>query len=94
MSDKLNITALEQMAKFNLPESEKSEIYKYMEFLRADFEKLASVDTDGAKPLIYGIELNNVFRDDKVKKDIDREKLLTNAPEHENGYFKVPRTID
>ena len=94
MSNDINISALEQMAKFNVPKSEMDEMNKHIEFLMKDFEKLSSVETDGVKPLIYGIELENILREDEVIKKIEREKLLENAPEHERGYFKVPMTID
>ena len=94
MPHNINIGKLEKQAKFILSETEKSETNKIMEFLEGDFEKLSNVDTGGVKPLIHGIELCNIFREDKAIKKIDRETLLENAPEHENGYFTVPKTID
>jgi len=94
MTNDFDIAELEQMAKFSIPEDEKNELKKHMEFLVKDFEKLNSVDVGGTAPLIHGIELVDIFREDKVIKKIDRETLLENAPEHEKGYFKVPMTID
>jgi len=94
MSRLVNISDLEKQAKLCLTVEEKNEISEYAEFLISDFEKLAEVDTAGVKPLIHGVELNNIFREDKAVNNIDREKLLENAPEQENGYFVVPKTID
>ncbi|MCL1808506.1 MAG: Asp-tRNA(Asn)/Glu-tRNA(Gln) amidotransferase subunit GatC [Clostridiales bacterium] len=89
-----NILELERMAKLGLPESERGEIRKYMEFLACDFEKLRQVNTEGIKPLIHGIELENIFREDKAEKMIGRETLLQNAPEHEDGCFIVPMALE
>lgn len=94
MSENFKIKELEQMAKFIVPEADRNKTEEYMEFLMNDFEKLNDVVTDGVKPLIHGIELENVFREDKIIKKIDRETLLKNAPESEKGFFKVPMTID
>ena len=94
MISDFNIEELEQMAKFNIPEDEKKGTKRIMDRLVADFGKLSAVSTEGVKPLIHGIELENILREDKVIQNFDRDTLLENAPEHEKGYFKAPRTID
>ena len=33
----------------------------------------------------------NVMREDKVVQEISKEDLMANAPEEENGFFKVPK---
>lgn len=55
---------------------------------------LQKVDTENVKPTAHVLPLQNVFREDVVKPSLDREKALANAPEKENGYFKVPRIIE
>ncbi|NMA69406.1 MAG: aspartyl/glutamyl-tRNA amidotransferase subunit C, partial [Desulfitobacterium sp.] len=45
------------------------------------------------EPTIYGISLNNVLRDDKVKPSITQEEALANAPEGEEGFFRVPKIV-
>jgi len=94
MSYDFDIDSLMLLAKFSLPEDEKEEIKERMEFLVRDFAGLSEVSTDAVEPLIHGLELENVLREDKVVMDFDRDTLLSNAPEHEKGYFKVPRTVE
>ena len=94
MPANIDISELEKMAKLRLSENEKDEISNFLEFLTCDLEKLSQIRTAEVKPLIHGIELTNIFREDKSAKWISRDKLLENAPEHEDGYFKVPKTID
>ncbi|MCL2436593.1 MAG: Asp-tRNA(Asn)/Glu-tRNA(Gln) amidotransferase subunit GatC [Clostridiales bacterium] len=89
-----NIQKLSKMAKLHLSEDESKKIEKQMEILVKDLDKLDEVDTSDVKPFVYAITLTNVLRKDQVVKKIDREVLLENAPDHINGYFKVPKTVD
>jgi len=36
----------------------------------------------------------NVFREDVVKPSLDRELALSNAPQQEDGYFRVPKILE
>ncbi|MCL1983062.1 MAG: Asp-tRNA(Asn)/Glu-tRNA(Gln) amidotransferase subunit GatC [Clostridiales bacterium] len=90
----VDILELARMAKLELTESESGDMRKHLEFLLRDFEKLSKAGQGSAEPMIYGTELQNVFREDKAAKEIGRETLLQNAPEHENGYFIVPMTLE
>ena len=49
------------------------------------------VDTTNVKPMAHAFDIVNVMREDKVISEITRDELLKNAPEEENGFFKVPK---
>ena len=89
-----NLPELERMAKLRLSETERAEAKRILRFLTTDFERLARVDTTDVVPLVHGIELTNRLREDRAHKTISREKLLENAPEQNNGYFQVPKTLE
>ncbi len=57
-------------------------------------EKLKEVDTEGVEPTYHVHPIKNIMRDDKMGKSLDRKKVLQNAPDKENGYFKIPRVLD
>lgn len=57
-------------------------------------EKINEINTDGVKPTTNGIALTNVLRADEPKQYITREDALENAPEQEDGQFKVPQIMD
>ncbi len=57
-------------------------------------EKLNQVDTKGIKATSHAISLTNAFRDDEQRPHLDREQVLANAPEKEEGCFVVPKIID
>ena len=55
---------------------------------------LQKVDTTGIEPSPYVIPLNNVLREDVAVQGVSHEDALKNAPEVQNGGFKVPRVIE
>lgn len=57
-------------------------------------EKINEINTDGVAPTTHGIQLTNVLRDDVPRKWDKREEALSNAPEQEDGQFKVPAIMD
>lgn len=56
-------------------------------------EELNQLDIAEVKPMAHAVPLQNVFRHDEIKPSLERQLALQNAPEEENGYFKVPRVI-
>ena len=56
-------------------------------------EKLNQVDTEGVKATSHAISLTNAFREDKQRPHLDRERVLANAPEKEEGQFVVPKVV-
>lgn len=57
-------------------------------------DKMQQVDTTGIKPLANPHDATARLREDKVTATDNRDKLLANAPETENGLFLVPKVID
>lgn len=55
--------------------------------------ELEELDLDGIEPMAHAVPLQNVFRKDEVKPSLPQAVALSNAPEEENGYFKVPRVV-
>ncbi len=49
------------------------------------------VDTSNVKPMTQVIDFVNVMREDEPCQEISKEALMSNAPDEENGFFKVPK---
>ena len=56
--------------------------------------KLNEIDTEGIRPTSHAISVTNVFREDQQRQHLDRERVLVNAPEKEDGNFVVPKIIE
>lgn len=57
-------------------------------------ERVTSLDTEGVEPTSHAIPLSNVFREDEVGPCLAQDEALANAPEAEEGQFRVPRIIE
>ena len=57
-------------------------------------DKLNEVDTTGVAPTSHAIAMTNAFREDRVGEHMDRDLVLANAPQSEDGAFVVPKVID
>jgi len=57
-------------------------------------ERLNELDTGGVEPTTYILKQQNVFREDKNVETWDREQMIKNAPEKEEGCFVVPKVVE
>ena len=90
----MDITIYEAMAKLSLPDAERRWVSGCAGSLLESFRALEGIDVADAKPLVTVLEVENVLRDDVAVKLVPREELLQNAPEHYDGYFQAPRTLE
>jgi aspartyl-tRNA(Asn)/glutamyl-tRNA(Gln) amidotransferase subunit C len=56
-------------------------------------DTLNRLDTTGVSPTSHAIFLTNAFREDEIRTHLDLELALSNAPEKDEGTFRVPRVI-
>lgn len=82
-----------QMARLQLSEKEIDNMLKEVKVMMSYMDKLNELDTSDVKSMEHIISLRNIFRNDNVEKSLSREKLFSNTPSGEKGYFKVPNTF-
>ena len=82
------------LAKLELSEEEKEQAKKDMANMLDYIDTLNELDTSGVEPMSHVFPVNNVFREDVVTNEDDREEILANAPEATDGAFVVPKTFD
>lgn len=73
------------------------EAAKYTEEISSVIEYanvLSELNTDDVEPTTHGIVLGNVLRKDEPKQTITQEDALQNAPDQEDGHFKVPSIME
>ncbi len=57
-------------------------------------EQLDEVDTSGVEPMTSVAELTLPRRTDEVTDGGLRDDVLANAPEHEKGFYTVPKVVE
>ena len=82
------------LAKLELSDEEKEQAKKDMANMLDYIDTLNELDTSGVEPMSHVFPVNNVFREDVVTNGDDREEILANAPEAQEGAFVVPKTFD
>ena len=80
-----------KLARLELTEDEKELYTKQLGDVLKYVDQMNEFDTSNVKPMTQVIDFVNVMRDDKVVYELTKEELMANAPEVENGFFKVPK---
>ena len=58
------------------------------------FAALAAVDTEGLDPTAHPLTLTNVMRADVVTASLTHGEAMANAPEAEDGFFRVRAVLE
>ena len=58
------------------------------------FAALAAVDTEGLEPTAHPLPLSNVMRADAVAESLTQSEAMANAPEAEDGFFRVRAVLE
>jgi len=82
------------LAKLELSQEEKEAAKKDMGRMLDYIDMLNELDTSGIEPMSHVFAMNNVFREDVVTNQDDKENMLKNAPECKDGAYKVPKTVE
>jgi aspartyl-tRNA(Asn)/glutamyl-tRNA(Gln) amidotransferase subunit C len=57
-------------------------------------DKLKELDTSAVEPTFHAVARRNVFREDQVVPSSPQDLALTNAPDGDRGFFRVPKIIE
>lgn len=82
------------LSRLEIPESEIEQITEQLNAILEYADVLNQLNTDGIQPTAHVLPLKNVMRPDEVRPSLARELALSNAPEQEDGYFKVPKIVE
>lgn len=56
--------------------------------------QLTAVNTDDIDPTAHPHNATNVLREDAIMPSCSAEEALSNAPQHDAGFFRVPKVLD
>ena len=95
-SESLSRDEVAHVAKLALLELTDEEIDLFTPQLAAVIDtahEMHRLDLDGIEPTHHPLGLTNVTRPDEVVPPLDRDEVLAQAPEVEDGRFKVPPAL-
>jgi aspartyl-tRNA(Asn)/glutamyl-tRNA(Gln) amidotransferase subunit C len=102
MTAKVTVEEVERVAELAHLELEPEESGRMLRDLNAILDYVAELnelDTKGVLPLAQISELEsggnaNVVREDAVVESLDRAAVMSQAPESDGAFFKVPKVIE
>ena len=98
MSDvKITLAEVEhvaRLARLALDADEKERMRSQLDAILGYVEQLRLVNTDGVEPTAHVLPLVNVLRDDEVRPSYPVDAMLANAPDAQDGQFRVPRILE
>lgn len=91
--DKDILIRLEKLNQLRLTEEQRAETLAF--FAEREAEMLAlDIDTADVERMVHVMPLVNVLREDRADEPFAREDLQVGAPQADEGYWQVPRTVD
>ena len=98
-NNNLNIENLAELAKINLSTEELEKYKDQIKNIIDHFSSLKNIETKGFNLNYWEIddkkvvELENL-RTDEIKNSFKNKEIFQNAPENENGFFKIRKILD
>lgn len=83
-----------QLARLAITEEEAEMFTENLSAIIQYAEQLNELNTDDVEPTTHVLDLKNVLRKDEPKQWITQEDALKNAPDKENGHFRVPSILE
>ncbi len=83
-----------RLARLELTDEQKSLYREQLEAILDHFAKLQELDTQDAPPTASVLATQSPLRVDEARPGLGREALLANAPQQEQGQFKVPPVFE
>ena len=78
------------LARLGLAEDEIERFTEQLEVILEHAAQVSALDTADVPPTAHPLPLVNVFRPDEVEPGLDRDEVLSQAPDAEDGQFRVP----
>jgi len=80
-----------KLARLEITDEEKPKFARQLGDILKYVEMMNEVDTTGVEPMNHSIDFSNVMREDIEHYEATREELMSNAPDVEGEFFKVPK---
>jgi len=83
-----------ELAKLSLTDEETALFAEQLSDILEYAEMLNDLDTEAISPTAQAIYMRNITRPDEVRPSLTPEEALANAPQRQDGYFKVKPILE
>jgi aspartyl-tRNA(Asn)/glutamyl-tRNA(Gln) amidotransferase subunit C len=82
------------LARLEFSEEEVERFTSQLSSILEYVDKLGELELEGVEPMAHVHDIVNAFREDVVRESLPRDAALANAPDAEDGCFKVSKVIE
>lgn len=93
MSHPIDIDHVAHLARLDLAPHERTTLGPQLADIIGYVDQLSALDTASIEATFQVLPLSNVTRSDVLGLTLPPEEALANAPQREDGYFRVPRIL-
>jgi aspartyl-tRNA(Asn)/glutamyl-tRNA(Gln) amidotransferase subunit C len=93
LTDK-DVNHVARLARLALTDEERARTLEQLGRILGYMKNLEKYDVKDVEATSHAIPLSNVWREDEARRWPDVERILENAPEREDVYFKVKKVIE
>ena len=94
MINKETVKQVASLARLHIADDQLEAFTKSLEGILGYVDQLSKVDVSKVKPTTHVLQLENVYREDKVKPSLTQQEALSIAVEKHGGSFTVPKVIE
>jgi aspartyl-tRNA(Asn)/glutamyl-tRNA(Gln) amidotransferase subunit C len=93
LTDPIDIRYVAKLARLALTEEEIERFGKQLGELLEHVNALNDLDIASVPATAQVVESRNVTREDSLRPSLDRERVLSQAPQRQGPFFRVPRIL-
>lgn len=90
MIDREQVLHVARLARLGLSEAELERMSEELSGILEHLDRISALDLDGVEPTSHVVALENVLRADVPWESLPREHALEQAPDRDDGAFRVP----
>jgi aspartyl-tRNA(Asn)/glutamyl-tRNA(Gln) amidotransferase subunit C len=94
MAVDIDLDHVARLARLSLTDEERELLGRQLPAILEHAAKVGEVAADDVPPTAYAIPRANVYREDVPEPSLPQAEALANAPEQEDGRFKVVRIVE
>jgi aspartyl-tRNA(Asn)/glutamyl-tRNA(Gln) amidotransferase subunit C len=88
--DREQVLHVARLARLALSDEEVETMARELSGILEHVDRISELDLDDVAPMDHVVELENVLRSDEPRPSWPRERMLEEAPDPDEGAFRVP----
>ncbi|HKG36384.1 MAG TPA: Asp-tRNA(Asn)/Glu-tRNA(Gln) amidotransferase subunit GatC [Solirubrobacterales bacterium] len=90
MIDREQVLHVARLSRLRLAEQDVEKMAGELSGILEHVDRIGELDLDGVEPTSHVVDLENVMRPDEPRPSWPREQVVAQAPDPEEGAFRVP----